>query len=283
MSIRQLFEGRQLLVATMHKKEKAIAPVLEEKLGVKCITPSGFNTDLFGTFSGESERKDDPLTTARKKCLRAMELSDADLGVASEGSFGPHPFLYFIPANDELLIFIDKKNNLEIVVREISTETNFAGSAVNNKNELFAFAEKVKFPSHGIILRPATNHFDAITKGITKEETLIAVYEKLMHQYGKVYAETDMRAYFNPSRMEVIKKTVNKLAEKICTVCPQCNTPGFGIADVKEGLPCNLCGSPTRSVLSHILTCSHCSYSAEKLYPHQKKTEDPMFCDYCNP
>lgn len=49
----------------------------------------------------------------------------------------------------------DYRNNLEIVAREISTETNFYGEIINNKSDLATFAEKVQFPSHGIILKPA--------------------------------------------------------------------------------------------------------------------------------
>ncbi|HEX4875028.1 MAG TPA: DUF6671 family protein [Chitinophagaceae bacterium] len=283
MSLRELFGGRDLVIATMHRKEEVIAPVLEKELGVTCFVPSSFNTDQFGTFSGEKERKDDPLTTARKKCLMAMEQSGAELGVASEGSFGPHPFLYFIPANDELLIFIDRKNGFEIIVRELSTDTNFAGSTVLTKQELNDFAERVQFPSHGIILRPSPDNYTVITKGITDVATLHRVFNELMAQFGNVYAETDMRAHFNPLRMKVISKAVIKLTEKIASFCPQCNAPGFGVSDIREGLPCQLCGSPTRSTLSHVYSCHRCEYRTEKLYPNEKKEEDPMYCDYCNP
>lgn len=63
--------GRKLLIATNQAKEKVIAPVLEKEIGVSCFIASDFNTDEFGTFSGEVERKDDPVSTARKNvCLR---------------------------------------------------------------------------------------------------------------------------------------------------------------------------------------------------------------------
>jgi hypothetical protein len=47
------------------------------------------------------------------------------------------------------------KNNLEIIVRELSMETNFNGSEITNEQELLDFAELVQFPSHGLILRPS--------------------------------------------------------------------------------------------------------------------------------
>jgi hypothetical protein len=76
----------------------------------------------------------------------AMKLSNCDLGVASEGSFGSHPSIFIASADDEFLIFIDT-NNLEIIVRELSMETNFNGSEITNEQELLDFAELVQFPS----------------------------------------------------------------------------------------------------------------------------------------
>ena len=86
-----MFANRKLVITTQHEKERVLAPILEKFLGVTCVTPTKFNTDLLGTFSGEVPRKDDDMTTARKKCLIGMEELNCNLGVASEGSFGMHP------------------------------------------------------------------------------------------------------------------------------------------------------------------------------------------------
>jgi hypothetical protein len=94
---KKYFEGRQLLIATKHNKERVIAPLFEKALGVTCIVPDNFDTDLLGTFSGEVEREQDPLSTARRKCLLAMQQANCDLAIASEGSFGPHPSLFLSP------------------------------------------------------------------------------------------------------------------------------------------------------------------------------------------
>ena len=61
-----MFEGRKLLIATKHKKEIVIAPILEKELGVTCFVAPDLDTDELGTFTGEVERRDDPFTTARK-------------------------------------------------------------------------------------------------------------------------------------------------------------------------------------------------------------------------
>lgn len=278
-----MFKGRDLVIATKHHKEEVIAPILELGLGVNCFLPEYFDTDTFGTFTGEVERELDPISTVRQKCLMAMELSNCDLGVASEGSFGSHPTLFFASADDEFLIFIDKKNDLEIIERELSLETNFKGSAIKNEQELLEFAKMVKFPSHALILRKTKSEEIGIVKGLTNEDELKITFKRILEKYGSVYAETDMRAMYNPSRMNVIKDAAKKLVDKANSFCPQCNTPGFGVTDAKKGLECNLCGAATNSILSFIYTCQKCNFKKEKLYPHKKMAEDPMYCDYCNP
>ena len=81
------FRGRTLLIATMHGKEEVIAPLLERELGVRCVTPRGYDTDRFGSFSGEVKRPDTALNTARAKALGALAQEGGTLAVASEGSF----------------------------------------------------------------------------------------------------------------------------------------------------------------------------------------------------
>jgi len=83
--------------------------------------------------------------------------------------------------------------------------------------------------------------------------------------------------------MKVIETATQKLITKINSLCPKCSKPGFGITGVKRGLECSLCGSLTNSILSYIYVCQHCQYTKEEMYPNKKTTEDPMYCDYCNP
>jgi hypothetical protein len=171
-----MFKNRLLVIATKHYKEKVIAPVFENEFGVKCFVPQDFDTDEWGTFSGEVERLNDPITTARTKCLEAMKAAKVDLAIASEGSFGPHPTIFFVSADDELTLFIDKKNNLEIVARELSTETNFNVTDIKTEAELMEFAKNAKFPSHGLIIRKSSNELKEIVKGITNKEQLKSTF-----------------------------------------------------------------------------------------------------------
>jgi len=106
---KNIFDGRKLLIATKHQKEQVIAPILEEALGVHCVVAENFDTDTFGTFSGEIERENTPLATVRMKCLAAMSLMNIDLAGASEGYFVRPSLPAFVRANDEYLILIYRK------------------------------------------------------------------------------------------------------------------------------------------------------------------------------
>lgn len=277
------FKGRELVIATMHGKESVIAPLLEENLGVKVMVPKGINTDYFGTFSGEIERYDDPVETARKKCQAAASLLNAGLVLASEGSFGPHPAFFFTPADDELLLLMDFENRLEVKVRELSTQTNFGGCSLKSLAEVEEFALKSLFPAHGLIVRKSRNSMDEMTKGIHDWIRLNGACEKIIDGYGEVYVETDMRAMHNPSRMKVIESATSRLVATLKRNCPACGTPGFDITGFKDGLLCEHCGMPTRSILSHSYGCQKCGYEEDFMFPKGKMNESPMFCDYCNP
>ena len=81
------FRDRLVVIATMHRKELAIAPILQTALGVRIIVPEDFDSDLFGTFTRDIDRPASQIETAKLKAEKALELIDADLAIASEGSF----------------------------------------------------------------------------------------------------------------------------------------------------------------------------------------------------
>jgi len=284
-----MFEGREIVIATMHKKEEVIAPFFEQELGMTCKVPSNFDSDVFGTFTQDIPRLDSPLDTLRKKAVLGMQKASTDLVVASEGSFGPHPSLFFVPAADEMLIFIDRKNDLEILAREVSTETNFSSAEVDTEEALLKFAEQSLFPSHALILsNPIENCTNPIEKpfffkGITSREELIDIYRDLRKKAKTVHVQTDMRAMYNPTRMKTIAKACHKLIRNIVSQCPSCVTPGYNVTDVLDGLPCSSCGRPTKSTLAHQYVCRRCGHKELKYFPNIKIEEDPTFCDYCNP
>ncbi|MBC7486156.1 MAG: hypothetical protein H7282_05340 [Cytophagaceae bacterium] len=277
-----LFKNRTLLIATKHKKEQVLLPLFEKHLKVQCIVSENFNTDIFGTFSGEKERTDSPLETAKNKCLSALEQYKCELVISSEGSFGMHPYNIFCKADEEVLLFMDKKNNITISHCEISTQTNFNGKYIYSLEELSEFSRLCKFPSHALIMRSHCDDATDIVKGISTKAALFTHYKNFHSWYGKAFVETDMRAMHNPMRMQVIKKSAQKLIEKIISLCPQCATPGFCITNSIKGLICKLCGLPTRSTLAYEYHCQSCGWTKVKPYPYGEK-EEPLYCDHCNP
>jgi hypothetical protein len=278
-----MFSNRKLLIATQHGKEKVMAPLLTTHLQVHCHLAEHFDTDTLGTFTGEIERKDNPMATLRKKCKQAMALYNETLCIASEGSFGPHPQAFFLAADEELVLLTDTQHHLEIFGHALSTETNFSAATLYDEDELWAFASQALFPSHALILRNSANGFDRMVKGITDKPILLKTFNLIKHEFGSVYAETDMRACYNPSRMKVIEQAVKNLISNCKSCCPQCNAPGFAATAVIKGLPCNWCGNKTESVMAHVYTCHQCNHKEEKYFPHGKTTEDPTYCNCCNP
>jgi len=278
-----MFNGRKLHIATKHGKEKVIAPIVEKALSVSCHTANNFDTDRFGTFTGEVERTQDPLVTLRNKCLAGMSQYNFDLGIANEGSFGPHPFMPFIPVNEEIMILLDTKNKLEIIVSVLSTETNYQGEEVRTEQELLDFASQAQFPNHKLIIRKSKTDFKGMIKGLGDWGQLLTSFRENIIKNDHVYVETDMRAMNNPTRLTVIERAAKDLVNKINSRCPKCGMPGFGVTNIVKGLPCSLCKTPTKSVLSHVYTCLHCSYTTVKKYPEQIFFEDPQYCDLCNP
>ena len=272
---------RTCCIATQHQKELVIKPILEKELFLQCYTPDQLNTDQFGTFSGEIERRLSPLNAARAKCDLAHQLTGCDLVVANEGSFGPHPNLFFIPANEELMLLRDYKNNLSIWTSVLSTETNFNSLEISNANQLGDFAKSIGYPSHGFILLSSDR--TQVRKEFKTLEEANHALTTLTKGAGRCIAETDMRAMNNPTRMNVIEELTHKLVKKINTVCPSCKAPGFDVIRVNTGLPCMACKSATSSTLSLVKGCLSCTYEEEVHYPNNKQEEDPMYCNYCNP
>lgn len=269
------------VIATMHAKEQAIAPAFAEVLGVECVLPpTGFDSDVFGTFSGEIARSLSPLETARRKAQAALAVSSATMAIASEGTFGPHPVLGFVPADEELMYVYDREQDIEVWVYEITTDTNFAAKDIQSLVELREFAQKAGFPAHALIVRSPES---IIHKGIQAADELQAIAEPLLDTFGRIRVETDMRAMHNPTRMRFLAEVAHRLAKKLGTNCPACGTGGYAVVETIAGLPCGLCSSPTRRTKAAIHRCLRCAHSHEQPFPDGIFTEDPTYCDFCNP
>ncbi|EDX87265.1 hypothetical protein S7335_4973 [Synechococcus sp. PCC 7335] len=294
------FTNRVAVIATMHRKEQVIAPLVESALGVKTLIPTNFNTDNFGTFTRETKRPADQLTTARLKAKAALKLSGKTLAIASEGSFGPHPQLPFAACNRELVLLYDLEHELEIVGEQLSTETNYQSQTVSSPEEALAFASSVGFPEHGLVVMrvASTEHetdqeagrpTETVAKGITVAADLIQAVTLALEQSvdRKAHVETDMRALYNPTRMDAIAQATIDLIKKATHLCPRCHYPGFVITQRFPGLPCSLCGAATLLTRSVRYSCQHCQFQQDQpspdLPPGSPPFADPAHCFYCNP
>jgi len=186
-----LFKGRKLVIATMHEKERIIAPLLKKYLDVEIVIPKNFNTDKFGTFTREIKRFGNQLETARKKAHAAMANMNVDLAVSSEGSFSVHPSNPFIQSSLELLLFIDKKYGYEIRGHHRTSEINIDGQYATNVKEVLDFAKKIGFPTYGIIVRKNENGHFGINKNIQTREELVEVTNKMFSGFStkKIFVE----------------------------------------------------------------------------------------------
>jgi hypothetical protein len=281
------FAGRVAILASMHKKEQVIAPLVEAQLGVRLQILPNFNTDQFGTFSREQARVGSQLEAARAKANAALALTNATLAIASEGSFGPHPGLPYAACNRELVLFLDISQNLEVVGEALSLETNFRHRQVTHVQEALAFAQQVGFPAHALVVltNPEQPGSAPIFKGITTESALEHAITTALQQSpnGRVQVETDMRALYNPMRMQVIKAATEHLLSRLTHHCPNCGGPGFGIHHTLPGLPCQLCQMPTHLTLATIYQCQRCQYQHRHDFPESITLADPTYCDFCNP
>jgi len=279
------FANRVGVLATMHRKEKVIAPILERELGIKLQIPKNFNTDRFGTFTRDLDRPGDQRSTARLKAEKALELTGESLAIASEGSFGPHPSLPIIACNYELIILVDRVHKIEIFGQEISMETNYSHTTIRSVEEAQIFAQTIGFPEHGLVVMPSssTKNPHEIVKGIVSEAQLLTVVTEALQRSPTIHMETDMRALYNPTRMNVIAKAAINLVAAVQSTCPKCTYPGFAPVERLPGLPCALCHSPTAFTRVAIYHCQHCGFRQEKLFPDGIESVDPAQCPYCNP
>lgn len=295
------YNDRQAVLTSKHDKEKAIVLPFQAGLGLQVRSAPDIDTDLLGTFTGEIERKGTPVETAVKKARLGMRELKLPLGLASEGSFGPHPLLIYIPGTQEFMVFIDEELGIQITEQIISTETNYNSTSVSSVAELEDFLGRVRFPSHGLIVRPndlrpsfiekagsillGRKTTSLIVKGISTLEELEKAIDnsKAESSDRMAYVETDMRAHMNPTRQRVIRTLAIKLARRLQKVCPDCACPGFGRTDVVLGLPCSECGYPSDAPMFEIHSCAKCKHKEQLARLDGISHVDPGECHRCNP
>ncbi len=280
------YQDEPAVLATMHGKERVIAPLLERALGLRVTISSGIDTDRFGTFSRDVERTGSQLDAARAKIAAAFATApDVNFALASEGSFCPHPYIPVVPLAREIVVLADRARGLELIGHHASLTTNFSHAVVSDVAEAFAFAERSRFPEHGLIVlgcsdgQPAPAR--ALIKDIQRPADLANAVERVTVLCGSAFVETDMRAHRNPTRMRAIKRATLDLVRRFRSPCPVCVAPGFAITVRLAGLPCSWCGGPTLAIRADVLSCAACGHRLERLVT--ATSADPGQCSDCNP
>lgn len=292
-----MFQGYQdstAALATMHGKEIAIVPAMHAHLGLKVVTPPHLDTDALGTFTGEIPRVGTMREIAIRKARLGMRASGLSIGIASEGSFGPHPVVPFLRAGMELMVLVDDKRDLIIVESLVADEITHEEIVVASASELELFLPRARFPTHALVVGPnltaspwwklhpehASPH-----KGIVTSDALVDAVARAarISEDGRARVSTDLRAHMNPTRMRAIARLASLLAARIATECPECDAPGFGGVGPAPGLPCRDCGEESITPRGDILRCVACEHEREERRLPIRESADPGECPRCNP
>jgi hypothetical protein len=285
--------GARVALATRHGKERVIGRALRHGLGAELLHVTTVDTDALGTFCGGVTRQGTALEACVTKAEAALAHSDTALAIASEGSFGPHPHLPFLAAGLECMVFLDRGRGLTISEQELARRTNFAHrlvppSSVSGEDPaLRQWLRQVGFPSHALIVRPhgGTPHSGGVVKGLDRWDTLelaIAAAAAASSD-GLALVETDMRAHRNPTRMATIRRLAFRLVRRVGSSCPDCQTPGWGVVEQRQGLRCGACGLPTALVRTVVWGCQQCGHREERPRADGLSQADPGHCQWCNP
>jgi hypothetical protein len=274
-----------LCLTSQHGKERALRRPFGWGLG-QTLVVCACDTDQLGTFSGEIERYGDALETCRRKAYLGLAQSGLRHGLASEGSFGPHPAVPLLACGQELLLYIDPEHGVEVVEQRLELRTNYSQLQVGPDDDIAGWLRQVGFPSHGVIARPASWRLgDPLWKGLTSATALSAAMAacRAADADGRIQLETDMRAHRNPTRMASIARLGVALVRRLRTPCPNCGLPGWGLQEQRSGLPCSWCGEPTALCLEEIWGCPHCGESRSQARRDGLAAADPAHCSWCNP
>ncbi len=128
---------------------------------------------------------------------------------------------------------------------------------------------------------------DYIFKGLRKMGEVVLAFEKIKKSFNSktVWVETDNRSFMSPKRQKVIFQSAQKLLEKMTSLCPGCQCPGFGMTDFLKGLVCNGCAMKSDKPLKEVWTCPRatCNYHEVMDRSDGIKELDPAECYWCNP
>jgi hypothetical protein len=274
------FDGTAAVVVTMHGKEQVIEPALAA-LGLHFLTAPSIDTDHYGTFTRDIDRTGGQCDALLAKAQAGLDLSPkADFSMASEGAFGPHPHIPFVPSGFEMVALLERNSGKAVIGRHLTTATNFMQVEARCWEDVETFAEAIDFPGHAIVVM-ASKDGPIVAKGMTDRGELMSTCGSFLDTGGPVWLEADMRAHLNPTRMKAVAAAAADLIRRLQARCPVCAYPDW-TAVVREGRPCAWCGGPTVEAWMEEYLCEACGHRAEHCIDPERKGE-PGHCNYCNP
>lgn len=270
----------RIALLTQHGKGPAMLG-LAYRLGHELLLAEGFDTDSLGSFTNERSRSGTQVEAALAKAKLACELTGAEFGLGSEGSFGPDPHLGMMPWGVEVVVGFDAQTGRHFHASAQGPRTNYRQISVSSWDHAQAFAELIGFPEHGLIIgRHGEAWFD---KEVRSRDALRARVLQALNARdggGELWLETDMRAHRNPTRMDMIQAAAEALAARWLNTCPQCDAPGFGPIRLIAGAVCECCAFPTSAAKAQLLACAVCGH--EHASP-LRTTVPAQRCEMCNP
>jgi len=277
-----MLTGQKVALATKHGKEKIFSRLFSE---INCeLVLAPFDTDNFGTFSGEVAREKSPKATAIAKAHAAAQAAETNFAVASEGTIGPHPQLPLITADIEWVAFVDRSRGIELAEHFVSTAIVAVQEIWSASLDVEKLAAKANLPDHSLIARARDGLSFWSRKGIKTIEELNQVVAdfQLLGWNTELVFESDFRAMESPTRMKNIERAAGQLVSRLSTLCPECQMYGFGVVAYEHGLPCLGCGEVVPDVISaERLGCLVCS--VEVIKPREATAVEPGRCYNCNP
>lgn len=265
-------------LATRHGKGTVITRALCP-IGIAVHVLDSVDTDAFGTFSGERPREGTALEAARAKAQAALALGPWKAAVASEGSYGPHPLIPFLAWGEELVLYLDPKQSLEVVGRHLGPAPYAWQHRLPDRASMEAFRPPSMTPFIATTCLDGLPRPDLGVEKALTEQRLHAAWEKLDQGQG-IWIQAELRAHLNSGRMAAVASAAEDLARRLARHCPSCDAPGFGEIAPLQGRPCRDCGAPTSLALARREACPACDHLL--VHPVALKA-DPGHCPDCNP
>ena len=274
---------RKIALPTLHKKGHQIIPAFRD-LHPFDIVEVAIDTDSFGTFSGEIERRLPPREATIAKAKLAIEVTGWSGAIASEGSIGADPYLPLIITDREVMVFVDDEEGVIIEESFRSFDIIAAKLEYLPESDLSRFLQDADFPNHHLIVRGVKGDEVVAIKGISGKEELDSALETVTSSSdeGSVVIESDLRAHSSPSRQRNIATLASLLANRVAQRCPECECPGWGRVDYEFGVECIECDHRDMRVTHRVIDgCGRCGLRK----PGQvlRESIEPGECELCNP